>query len=263
MMLHPFTASLGVLAPVDESCAGRGSTGDHPCQHSPVLLLHSPCPGASHCEPLLAVFMPSGTSAAHIWFISYRSLEQSAWVSIPYTSAHCLQLPPGFLHLSLQRDDLVQSRLPHEHHEAAGLWPWQGGAGLPLLWWACRAVGSSEPLHDQLWSSGRPRQRAGTEQGAGRLCRAHGIGRGVGATAEDDGVVLLVASHSAPAVRNWPWDDAFSPCFGGKGWIYVGPLRALHPRGCGEAWLLRRTWEEGFLCLRSCCGKGLFSAIQA
>lgn len=45
----------------------------------------------------------------------------------------------------------------------------------------------------------------------------------MGATAELDGVVLLVASHSAPALRNWPWDGALSPGFGGKGWAYVEP----------------------------------------
>lgn len=84
---------------MDESCAGWGTRG-RPCQCSPVLLLHSPHPCARRRELLLAVFMPSGTSAAPVWFISCRSLEQSTWVSIPYTSASCLQLSPGTLNTS-------------------------------------------------------------------------------------------------------------------------------------------------------------------
>lgn len=203
-----------------------------------VLLLRSPRPSASPRELLLALVMLLVPSAAYICFIRGRSQERGAWPYIPLCFGTLLTWHSGlvkcFLRLSLQPDDLVRPRLPHEHPSTCwpGLSPGPGQSGggaaraavdVPGRW------GAQSPCTDPLWSSGDLRQSAGTNWSVGGLRRARGIAWGAGAAAEHDGVVWLAASWAALAMRNWCWDGAVPLSWWGgmDGLTWVPPERSV------------------------------------
>lgn len=250
-----------------------------PCRHRTVLavlLLRSPCPSASHRELLFDIITRSVASAAYICFIRCRSLEQSAWTYIPLHFSMLLKahtrLIKCFLCLSLQPDDLVQLRLPQEH--PAPRW-WglrllspgpgqragrQGGTGLPQLQWMCQG---DEELRAPAQTCFGPQVTRGRVLGQ---TRAWADSTGHTASNGERSCCLARWSLIAGGISRYSGCEELAlgwcclPRLGREGWTCVGPRRALHPPGCGDAWLLCRQWEEGFLFLHSCCGKGLFSS---